>query len=89
MPLSGVRAEFRIALEAEIDAAMRTASSGAIALVNGRRLDGLASSRQYVFSAVSILNVPSDSPAELLIEGREPLDAIVISVEDLAVTISV
>jgi hypothetical protein len=66
--LSGVRAEFRLALEAEIEAAIRSAASSAVPLVNGRRLDGLASSFQYIFSAVSILNVPSDSPAELLID---------------------
>jgi DNA-binding CsgD family transcriptional regulator len=89
VPLNGVRAEFRTALEAEIDAATRTAASGAIQLVNGRRLEGRASSFQYVFSAVSILNVPSDSPAELLVEGRDALEAIVISVEGLAVTVSV
>ena len=89
VPLTGVRDEFRSALEAEIEAATRTAASGAVPLVNGRRLDGLASSFQYAFSAVSILNVPSDSPAELLIDGQEPLDAIVISVEGLAVTVSV
>jgi DNA-binding CsgD family transcriptional regulator len=88
VPLNGVRAEFRVALEAEIEAATRTAASGAVPLVNGRRVEGLASSFQYVFSAVSILNVPSDSPAELLVDGRDPLEAIVISVEGLAVTVS-
>src|SRR3954447_25369398 len=89
VPLSGVRAEFRLALEAEIESAVRAAASGAIPLVNGRRIDALASSFQYLFSAVSILNVPSDSPAELLLEGQEPLEAIVVSVEGLAVTVSV
>jgi hypothetical protein len=89
VPLTGVRAEFRTALEAEIEAAKRTAANSAIPVVSGRRLDARAQSYQYLFSAVSILNVPSDSPAELLIEGRDPIDAIVVSVEGLAVTISV
>lgn len=89
VPLSGVRAEFRAALSEEIEAAKRAAASSTIALVDGRKIARLADAFQYVFSAISSLNVPSDAPGELLVSGREPLEVIVISVEGLDVTLSV
>src|SRR5947208_1500491 len=84
--LTGVRAEFRAALREEIEAAKRAAASSAIPLVDGGKIGRLADAFQYVFSATSALNVPSDSPGELQIEGRKPVEALVISVEGLHVT---
>ena len=87
--LSGVRAEFRAALGAEIEAVQRGVAVSATALEAGRRIGRVADAVQYVFSATSVISVPSDAPGELIIEGRSPLPAVVISVEGLDVTVSV
>jgi AAA domain len=87
--LSGVGAEFRTALRAEIEAAKRAVAASAIALEAGRRMRRLADAWQYVFSAPSAISVASDSPGELIIEGFPPVQAVVVSVEGLDVTVSV
>jgi hypothetical protein len=89
IPLSGVRAEFRTALRAEIEAANRAVATPVTPLEAGRKMGRLADVFQYVFSATSAISVPSDSPGELIIEGLSPLEAVVISVEGLDVTLSV
>ena len=89
VPPSGVRAEFRAALRAEIEAVQRGVAMSATALEAGRRIGRVADAVQYVFSATSAISVPSDAPAELIIEGLSPLPAVVISVEGLDVTVSV
>jgi hypothetical protein len=89
IPLSGVRAEFRTALRAEIEATKRVVVPSAMALKAGRRTGRLAGVVQYVFSAEPAISVPSDSPAELVVEGLPPVEATVVSVEGLDVTVSV
>jgi AAA domain len=89
VPLSGVRAEFRTALRAEIEAAKGAAAAAAIPLLDGRKIGRLADAFQYVFGAKAAINVPSDSPGELGIEGRPPAEAVVIAVEGVDVTLSV
>jgi len=89
VPLSGTREAFRIALLEEIKAASGAAADAAVPLVNGRRIAGHASSSQYLFSATSALNVPTDAPGELLIPGRDPVEVVVISVQGMDVTVSV
>jgi len=89
IPLSGVRAEFRTALRAEIEAAKRTAATSVTPLVDGRKTGCLPDAFQYVFSAKSAINVPSDSPGELIIGGLPPAEALVVSVEGADVTLSV
>jgi hypothetical protein len=90
-PLSGVRAEFRTALRAEIEAAKRAAATSAIPLVGGRKIGRLADTFQYVFgaSAKSVINVPAGHPGELVIGGPAPVEAVVVSVEGQDVTLSV
>ncbi len=87
--LAGVRDEFRTALRQEIEAARRNASSGAVPLVNGRQIAQVGAGFQYVFDVENALNVPGDAPGDLLVTGRAPIEVIVISVEGLAITISV
>jgi AAA domain-containing protein/phospholipase D-like protein len=87
--LDGVRAEFRTALQEEIAAAKEAAATSGIPLIGGQRIGQLAESFQYVFSATSALNVPSDAPGELVVPGRKPVSGSVISVEGLKVTLSV
>jgi AAA domain len=88
-PLSGVSAEFHAALHAEIEAAKGTAETSAIPLVDGRRIGRLADAFQYVFGAAAAVNVPSDSPGELSIAGLPPVEAVVIAVEGLDLTLSI
>src|SRR5262245_15844696 len=81
--------EFRQALRDEIDAASRAASSAAVELVNGRRVAERAGAVQYVFVLESPLFAPEDSPADLIVPGREPIQATIVSVQGLSVQVSV
>lgn len=87
--LHGVLAEFRTALRDELEAARRAASSGAIQLVNGRRIAQVGGAFQYLFFVESALNVPEDSPGDLFVPGSKPVETTVISVDGLAITLSV
>jgi hypothetical protein len=89
VPLLGVRAEFRTALRQEIDAARRNATSSAVALVNGRRIAQVGDAFQYVFDLETALNVPGDAPGDLIVPGGPPVDVVIISVEGMALTLSV
>src|SRR5215218_9896885 len=80
VPLSGVRAEFRTALRAEIEAAERAAGTAPIPLVDGRKIGRLADAFQYVFGARAAINAAGDSPGELSIGGRPPVEAVVLAV---------
>lgn len=83
-------ADFRTALREEIEAARRAASSAAIELVSGRRIGERGGSIQYVFLVESPLNLPDDSPADLLVAGqRGPIEATIVAVEGLSVVVSV
>jgi hypothetical protein len=89
IPLSGVRAEFRTALRAEIDAATRAAATAAIPLADGRKIGRLADAFQYAFGAEAAINAPGDCAGELSIAGLPPVEAVVIAVDGLDVTLSV
>jgi hypothetical protein len=87
--LHGVRAEFRTALREELEAARRASASGAIQLVNGRRIAQVGGAYQYLFLVESALNAPDDSPGDLYVPGAKPVETTIISVDGLAVTLSV
>jgi hypothetical protein len=70
VPLSGVRAEFRTALRAEIEASEGAAATSAIPLVDGRKIGRLADAFQYVFGAEAAIAAPGDCPGELSIGVR-------------------
>jgi hypothetical protein len=89
VPLSGVRAEFRTALRAEIEAAERAAATAAIPLVDGRKIGRLADAFQYAFGAEAAINAPGDCSGELSVAGLPPVAAVVIAVEGLDLTLSV
>jgi AAA domain len=89
IPLSGVRAEFRAALRAEIAAAEGAAATAAIPLGDGRKIGGLADAFQYVFGAEAATDAPSDYAGELSVAGLPPAEAVVIAVEGLELTLSV
>ena len=87
--LPGRLGEFRTALIEEIEAATRHEQSSGVPLVNGKRIAQVGSGFQYVFDIESALNLPGDVPGELFIPERKPTEVIVISVEGMAVTLSV
>lgn len=82
--------EFRTALREEIDAAKRTASAAAVELVSGRKIGTHAGAVQYQFAVDSPLNLPDDSPADLIIPGQQGrIEATIVSVSGLTVVVSV
>lgn len=87
--LTGILAEFRTALLQEIDAASRDASNSSVPLINGKRVAQIGAGYQYVFDIESALNLPGDTPGELIVSGRSPLEVIVISIDGMAITLSI
>jgi hypothetical protein len=87
--LSGILAEFRIALLQEIDTASRSASSSAVPLINGKRIAQVGSSYQYIFDIESALNLPGDAPGDLHVPGHSALEVVVISIDGMAITLSI
>lgn len=87
--LDGRLWEFREALRDELEAARRASASGAVQLVSGRRIAQIGGGFQYLFLVESALNIPDDSPGDLHVRGQKPVETTVISVEGLAVTLSV
>lgn len=88
-PLRGILAGFRAALRAEIDASQRNAANDAVSLCNGRRVAQLGGTYQYVFEPENLLVRPGATPGDLLLPGEPPVEVIVVSIEGLAVTLSV
>jgi AAA domain-containing protein len=82
-------AEFRTALREEIEAGKRNAASSAISLLNGRKIAQLGSAFQYLFDIENALNLPGDTPADLRVPGKPSLEATIISIEGMAITLSV
>ncbi len=87
--LSGDLAEMREALLYEIEASRRNASSAAVPLVNGRRISHVGGIYQYVFGIDSPLNLPVDTPGDLQIPGRRPLEVTVVSIDGMAIVLGV
>jgi hypothetical protein len=89
-PLPPLLDEFRTALREEIEAAKRTASSAAVGLVSGRKVGVHAGAFQYQFLVESPLNLPDDSPADLIVPGQQGrIEATVVQVSGLTVIVSV
>lgn len=87
--LTGILAEFRTALLQEIDAARRNASSSSVPLINGKRIAQIGGAHQYLFDIENALNLPGDTPGELIVSGHRPLEVIVISIDGMAITLSI
>jgi KaiC/GvpD/RAD55 family RecA-like ATPase len=81
--------EFRAALQDEIEVAKRNSSSNAVPLANGHKVASLGSAHQYAFLIDSVLNMPDGAPGDLVVPGRAPLAATIVSVEGLRIVISV
>ncbi|MCD4669382.1 MAG: hypothetical protein K8S14_02930, partial [Actinomycetia bacterium] len=87
--LDGVLGEFRTALQEEIQAARVFESSSAVELKNGRRIAKVGKNYQYLFEIENALNLPGDTPGDLLVPGNPPINVIIVSIEGLAITISI
>ena len=87
--LTGMLAEFRDALEAEMKAARSHAATNAVSLVNGRRIAQVGGGYQYVFDIENALNLPGDAPGDLHVPGRSRLEVTIISIDGTAITLSV
>jgi len=87
--LTGVLAEFRTALRDEIQAAHVFESSNAVELKNGRRIAKIGKNYQYLFEIENALNLPGDTPGDLLIPDNPPFNVIIVAIEGLAITISI
>jgi hypothetical protein len=81
--------EFRIALRDEIEVAKRNASSSAIPLTNGQHVGAQGSAHQYAFQIDSVLNTPDGAPGDLVVPGKPPMEATIVSVEGLRIVVSV
>lgn len=87
--LEGTLSEFRTALQEEIQAARVFESGNAVELRNGRRIAKVGKNYQYLFEIENALNLPGDTPGDLLIHGSLPISVIIVSIEGLAITISI
>lgn len=81
--------EFRSALQDEIEVAKRNSTSSAIPLNNGHKVGEQGSAHQYAFQIDSVLNTPDGAPGDLMILGKSPMAATIVSVEGLHIVISV
>ena len=87
--LDGVLSEFRTALQEEIQAARVFESSNAVELKNGRRIAKVGKNYQYLFEIENALNLPGDTPGDLLVPGSPPISVMIVSIEGLAITVSI
>ena len=87
--LVGKLEEFRTALIHEINAATNNASSSAVQLINGRKIAQIGKSYQYIFDIENALNLPGDTPGDLYVTGRNPIEVVVVSVEGMVITLSI
>ena len=81
--------EFRAALQDEIEVAKRNSSSSAVPLSNGHKVASLGSAHQYAFLIDSVLNMPDGAPGDLVVPGKAPVAATIVSAEGLRIVVSV
>ena len=84
--LHGILAEFREALEHEIDKIKKSGQSSTL-LYAGRRIESNGSEFWYRFNVEYVPSLPADTPCKLLI-GNDQIDVTVISFEENAIIIS-
>ena len=85
--LDGLLGEFRDALEAEALAVRSGSGGNAVVLRQGRRILNGAGLHHYRFQVDFPQRLPSDAPAKLVIEGREPVNVTIGEAKGLAVTV--
>ena len=88
-PLPPLLDEFRTALQDEIEVAKRNASNSTIPLSNGHKVGQQGSAFQYAFLIDSVLNTPDGTPGDLVVPGKAPIKATIVSAEGLRLVISI
>lgn len=88
-PLPPLLVEFRTALQDEIEVAKRNASNSSIPLSNGHLVGQQGNAFQYAFQIDSVLNTPDGAPGDLVVPGKAPMGATIVSAEGLRIVISV
>jgi hypothetical protein len=76
-------------LTVEFEAARKQARSTAVPLRNGKLVRRMGGQFVYGFQIENELFVPEDSPADLHLQGREPINATVVAVEGLSIILAV
>lgn len=85
--LTGFLAEFRTALEDEIDKIKKSGQSSTL-LFGGRRIESHGADFWYRFNVEYVPSLPADTPCKLVI-GKDQFDVTVISFEENSIIISV
>lgn len=83
--LKGKLAEFRTALEQEIEQIKKNGQSSTI-LSDGRRLDGMKADYQYRFAVEYCPNLPDDTPCKLFV-GKDCFDVTIIRMDEKTITV--
>ncbi len=86
--LTGKLEEFKIAIEEEIKEVKKNAASGAVPLTNGVKIKQTIDEYTYRFHADTSINIPTDSPATLVVEQNKKYDAVIVSFEEPYLIIS-
>ena len=84
--LTGFLAEFRDALEEEIDKIKKSGQSSTL-LFGGRQIESHGPDLWYRFNVEYVPSLPADTPCKLVI-GKEQFDVTVISFEENSVVVS-
>ncbi len=84
--LKGILAEFRDALEEEIDKIKKSGHSSTL-LFAGRQIESHGADLWYRFNVEYVPSLPADTPCKLVI-GKDQFDVIVISFEENSIVVS-
>lgn len=84
--LKGNLAEFRQALEDEIDKIRKSGQSSTL-LYSGRQIESKGASFWYLFNVEYLPSLPADTPCKLII-GNDQYDVTVISFEETTIVVS-
>lgn len=84
--LKGILAEFRGALEEEIDKVKKSGQSSTL-LSAGRQIESHGADLWYRFNVEYVPSLPADTPCKLVI-GKEQFDVTVINFEESSIVIS-
>ena len=87
--LDGVLGEFRDALNEEIQTSRIFEASNTIGLKDGKRIAKFGNNYQYLFEIDKALNLPGDTPGDLLVPQTPPISVIIVSIDGSAITVSI
>ena len=86
--LPGLLAEFRTALREEMEAARKNSAATAVPLRDGRRIAQLGARFHYLFTMESAMNLAGDTPGDLRLPDRPPIEVDVAEIKGMTLTLS-